>query len=223
MNSDPNSFQTPPSLGDLLDFAEGRLSGEKHRRLSEYVASLPGYAQGDWEWVQHFLRDSRAVDLHPVPADLQEKLRGLYTIQPAPSPLETMSEWIAGVRRVVAELVEMGAPPDFAAAGLRSQSFAETTRQWVFKAEPFEIWINALGRPDQRFDLHGQLVPTAAEAEEESVALSVQLVQDEVEAGFTVVDAYGEFVLEGVAPGSYAVIITGEDIEITCGAVNLEK
>jgi hypothetical protein len=218
MNAESNSASLPPTFSELLDYAEGRLAGVEHQRVAEFIAEHPHEVKADWAWVQDFLRKSQSVQLHPMPAGLEDRLISLHTANPAVPALEKISGWVDSIRRVVAELVDPGIAPGFAAAGLRTKSFEQTGQQWIFKTAEFDILVNALERPDQRYDLHGQVLATTEGAM--SNTCSAQLLREDREFGLTSIDAYGEFVIQGVPPGEYALVIAGEKIEVVCSPVS---
>jgi hypothetical protein len=217
MNTESHSSRQTPTFSELLDYAEGRLAGADHQRVAAFIAEHPQAVATEWAWVKDFLNKARSLQLHPLPADLEERLNRLHPAGPAESPREQVSGWMESIRRVVAELVDTVAVPDFAAAGLRSKAFDHPAPQWVFKTAQFDIWVNALERPDQRHDLHGQVFPTAGDGVIK--AGSAQLLRDDRECGMAAVDAYGEFVIQGVPAGTYALVIAGEDSEVVCSPV----
>jgi hypothetical protein len=214
MNTESNSTPLPPTFSELLDYAEGRLAEADHRRVAEFIAEHPQAVEAEWAWVQDFLHKARSVKLHPLPDGLEDRLISIHPAKPAEAPLEMVSGWMKHIRRVVAELVDPGIQPDFAAAGLRTKSFEANARQWVFKTEEFDVLVNALERPDQRFDLHGQVLPVTGEAAGQ--ANSAQLLRDDREIGLATVDEFGEFLIPGVATGAYSLVIAGEAIEVVC-------
>lgn len=219
MNAESNSSSLPPSFGELLDYAEGRLAEADQQRVADFLAEHPQAVAAEWAWVQDFLKKTQPVQLHEMPGGLEERLVGLYTERPVVRPLEKLSGWLAGIRRVVAELADPGIAPGFAAAGLRTQAFEKGAQQWVFKTDQCDIWVNSLERPDQRYDLHGQVFAAAGDAG--GKAGSAQLLQEDREVGLATVDAYGEFLLQGVPAGSYDLVVAGEGVEVVCAPVTI--
>lgn len=217
MNAESNSSHPRPTFSELLDFAEGRLSGAEHERISGFIAEHPQEIAAEWAWVQDFLRKAQTVSLHPMPAGLQDRLSNLGPASPAVPSLEKASGWVETVRRVVAELVDPGLQPDFATAGLRSKAFDSTARQWTFTSGGFDILVNALVRPDRRYDLHGQVFPGNEDAG--ATISSAQLVCEDREFSLATVDDYGEFLIQGVPAGAYELVIAGEEIEVVCTPV----
>jgi hypothetical protein len=217
MSTDSPSTDTPPGFRELLDYAEGRLSETEARRVAAYLASAGENPPAAWGWIQRFLAAAESVQFEEMPAGLEERLNTVYAVEEEKTPMETVGDWVANIRRVVAELVEPQGGPGLAAAGLRAQSFESATQQWAFKTDVFDIWVNILVRPDQTYDLHGQVFLL-----DESTgprACSVQLVREDREFGLVSVDLYGEFVIKEVPSGEYALVITGEDIEVFCTPV----
>lgn len=212
MKSD--SSKPRPTFNELLDFAEGRLDASAHRRVAEFLSASPEAVAADWAWLQDFLEKSKAVELHAMPAGLEERLNRIYAANRTEPLAEKAGNWLGSIRRIVAELVDPGLDTAFAAAGLRSKAFESTARQWTFKAGQCDIWINALARPDERYDLHGQIY--GASGDIFSKGSSAQLVQEHRECGLAEIDDYGEFFIEDVPVGEYALVLAGEDSEIVC-------
>jgi hypothetical protein len=218
MKTDSQSTDPRPTFNELLDFAEGRLSGSEHQRIATYLREHPQEVATDWAWVQAFLKKTRDLELHELPPGLEESLIQVHAADPEVSPMETVRGWVTAVRRVAAELVDPGIGADFAAAGLRSKAFEKPAQQWVFRTEEVDIWINALERPDQRFDLHGQVF--ALTEDEGTGGMSAQLLREDHETGLAAVDDYGEFMIPAVSSGAYALVIAGKGIEVHCTPVS---
>lgn len=220
MKSESNSADLPPTFSDLLDYAEGRFEKADHQRVAGFIAQHPEKVAADWAWVQDFLRQTRPLQLHAVPPDLEDTLVNLYRKTRSEAPLEKVGSWMASVRRVVAELVDPGSTPDFAAAGLRIRSFETHAPQWVFKTAHFDICVNALMRPDQRYDLHGQVFPRAEDFK--VTAGSAQLVLEDREFSLATVNEFGEFLIHSVPKGAYALVIACEETEIVCNQITFD-
>jgi len=74
-------------------------------------------------------------------------------------------------------------------------------------------------RAGQVVSVLGQIFPTG----EPIVApLSVQLLSQGTEAAITATDYLGEFMFSGLAPGTYAVVVSAADWEVIIDAVVLE-
>lgn len=221
MNAPSESSGLPPTFSELLDYAEGRLSGAGQQRVAEFLAAHPREVAADWAWVQDFLKKSQSVQLHAMPEGLEERLNRIHQANPAETPLKTAGDWLEKIRRVVAELVDPGPAAGFAAAGLRAKPFEDTARQWVFKTAQCDIWINALARPDEHYDVHGQIFPVNGEAGITSG--SAQLLDEDRECGLATVDGFGEFVIRGVPTGDYALVILCGDAEIVCSPMTIDS
>ena len=217
MEKNSPSSKPRPTFNELLDFSEGRLSESDHQRVAELISAHAGELEADLKWVQDFLSKSRATPIHPLPAGLEERLQNLYA-RTAEKPLaEKVSGWMGTIRRVVAELVDPGMAPGYAAAGLRSKAFESTPRQWAFRTERCDIWINALARPDERYDLHGQIYSHAEE--DPATGCAAQLLKEDRDFGLATVDDYGEFLIRNVPAGEYSLVIAGEESELVCSPV----
>jgi hypothetical protein len=216
--SDPLPFR--PTFSELLDYAEDRLDEAGQQRVADFLAEHPQAVAAEIAWIRDFLSKSRSAEFYPMPADLEDRLNGLYPAARGLDLLNKASGWMGAIRRVVADLVDPGLEPGLAAAGLRAQSFEQTARQIMFKTAQFDIWVNALDRRDRRFDLHGQIF-TGCESDA-AVTGSAQLLQEDREIGLATVDEFGEFLIHGIPAGEYTLIIAGQDTEVVCSPLRLD-
>jgi hypothetical protein len=107
-----------------------------------------------------------------------------------------------------------------APAGVRAAS--ARTRQLVFAAPQLDVVLNIEPRSDnERVDLLGQILPTAAGLLPESYA--IQLLQDESEAAIAMSDDLGEFEFAALASGSYQLVISNEHTEILLPTFHLNR
>lgn len=218
MKSENETPERRPTFAELLDHAEGRLTGARRARVEGYIAAHPQAVAGDLAWIQEFLKKAENVAWHPLPEGLEARLVGIGArAAPGRALAAEVGGWVTRMRQVVAELVnpEVGhGGLALAGAGLRAREFDNGARQWVYKTADSHIWVNALARADGRYDLHGQ-VYTLGDAVD-FAACAVQLLADGEEAGLVTVDAHGEFVLTGIAVGQYGLVVADGDSEVVC-------
>ncbi|BET66370.1 hypothetical protein ASA1KI_12880 [Opitutales bacterium ASA1] len=210
-----------PTFQELLDYAEGRLPEADRSRIEASLTDADPTTRDTLAWIGAFLEQARVAPLHPLPDALEGRLRAVFTPVPRraerPAPeTETLGRRFG---RILAELIsEVTIAP--AAAGLRSASFQRPVRHYTFGSERFDIIVNALSRPDRRFDLHGQVYARASDAFPSNA--SAQLLHDEREWAISVVDEHGEFRLTSVPSGRYTLVVATPDCEVQCVSFAIE-
>jgi hypothetical protein len=215
----PNSHSdSQPTFADLLDYAEGRLHGDDLRRVETALASLPEGVVAEWEWVQRFVATSRTPPLHALPAGLEDRLMAVYSGAFGSSMADTVRGWMGDIRRVVAEWVGADEEADFAAMALRFKSLDAPRLQWTFKTPEMEISLNAVERPEQGYDLHGQVFAMTQSTPMDRVA---QVLREDREIAVSTVDEFGEFVLKGLGAGDYLLILTDGLTEVSCSPLSV--
>jgi hypothetical protein len=79
-----------PTLTDLLDWVEGRLSPERSDQISAYVDTADPATLETIEWIQGFLADARSMPLVQPPVELSDRLRDVFVGLHSP---EQGSDW----------------------------------------------------------------------------------------------------------------------------------
>jgi len=121
-----------PTFTDLLDWVEGRLSPERSDEVRSYVDSGDPTTLESVEWIRGFLRDAEAARLEKPPAELSDRLRGMFVGLHHPSQGDDWSD---------ASLV-FDTRSGLAAAGVRSGddgvhlAFASELGRFVLDATP---------------------------------------------------------------------------------------
>jgi hypothetical protein len=99
------------------------------------------------------------------------------------------------------------------AAGLRAPGAQRSRRQLIYNAGIIDLIINLLARgADNDLDLDGQVLPREGE---EPGLLSVQLLDDGRELALSVVDEMGSFAFQRIPPGSYELVLSAGETEIS--------
>lgn len=194
----------------LADWAEGRLPEVEARAVEERLADADEATRADAEWLRSFSRASKEVVLEDPPAEQRAELGRIFESyaegRRQPGPL----------RRLVATLSFGGMQP---LAGVRSAASQESQGQLVYTTEAVDIALNFRRRPgDGRLDLDGQVFPND---DEEPEAFGVQILLGTEEVATTATDELGEFAFEGVEPGEYQILLSGEQVEILISPVEL--
>lgn len=190
----------------LVDWMEGRLSENEARAVEEAVASADDDTLADVAWLRKFRAAAAdSVLVESPPREVTDAL--VATFEAHTRDLRTTGF----LERVLAGLTfDSNLQP---AAGLRSVGAQQSRRQLIYNAGEFDLAINLLARPsDNDLDLDGQVLPLGGG---EPKLYSVQLLRDGDEVAMSAVDELGSFVVERVPPGSYALILSADQIEIS--------
>lgn len=200
-------------IEQLVDWVEGRLPAAEAAALAQRVHDAGPAVEQQVAWLRAFLRASQDVVLASPPPGVRQVLTERFTEYAQSQRSPTFFE------RIVAALTfDSGLQP--APAGVRAAS--ARTRQLVFAAPQLDVVLNIEPRSDnERVDLLGQILPTAAGLLPESYA--IQLLQDESEAAIAMSDDLGEFEFVALASGSYQLVISNEYTEILLPTFHLNR
>lgn len=134
-----------PSFTDLLDHAEGRLSGDRSRWVASHVATDEQAAR-TLAWIEEFLHDARRMPLVQPPTELSARLRSMFSGQHAP---------VADERWTDADLLHDTRVQ--AAAGTRSGTTAEA-RHLAFDSPAGRFIVEVARSGEDTVDLAGLLL-----------------------------------------------------------------
>ena len=193
----------------LADWAEGRLPEAEVLAVERRLDAADEATRAEAEWLKTFYRASRDVVIEGPPAGQRAALAEAFEAYAGgrrrPGPL----------RRLVATLAFGGGLRPV--AGVRSAGGAEG--QLVYTTEAADVALNFRRRPGNgKLDVDGQVFPNDAEEPE---AFGVQILSGTDEVGTTATDELGEFAFEGVPPGQYQILLSGEGVEILISPVEL--
>jgi len=206
----------PLSPAALHDLADGRLPPEVRTATEAALATADAPTRNLWRFAAAWREQTRATPLPELPPELTARLR------------ETFSEWQAErkrsaadasttpagwIRRVMATLLGATDLGELAPAGVRGSPLAESSRQFTFQAEGFEIVLNVCPRPGgTTFDVHGQIFPNADDA---SITIAaVQLISGGRALPLVAPDEFGEFLVSAVPGGIARLVLAAGDVEI---------
>jgi hypothetical protein len=194
----------------LVDWVEGRLSGEEARAVEELVAQ-DSVARADVAWLRAFARISEETIIASLPSEVREEL------------IERFEAYAEGkqhpglLQRLVATLTfDSNLRP---ALGLRAAAVPEPQRQLVYSTDAADVALHVRPRPhDGHFDLNGQIFPVSSA---DSGTFGVQLLEGVSEVATTATNDLNEFTFEAVSPGVYEVLASNERVEIRIPQVAL--
>jgi hypothetical protein len=195
----------------LADWADGRLPESEARAVEKRLERADESTRADAEWLRAFSRASRDVVLDDPPAEQRAELASVFEAyaqgRRQPGPL----------KRLAATFTSGGGLQPL--AGVRSAASREAQGQLIYTTEAADVALNFRRRPGSgELDLDGQVFPNDGEEPE---AFGVQILRGTEEVGTTATDELGEFAFEGVEPGEYQILLSGEQVEILISPVDL--
>ena len=194
----------------LADWAEGRLSEEEARAMTEQLERADDETRARAEWLRAFALASGRTNLAAPPREVRENLSRRFAAY-----AEGVRE-PGLLRRVVATLsFEGGMQP---ALGVRSARTGEAPGQLVYSTDVAEIALNVHPRPGGKVDLDGQLFPAG---DAEPGGFVVQLLSGGSDVGITTTDELGEFGFEAIVRGEYEILVSNDEVEIQLSSVEL--
>ena len=189
-----SSGDTHPDFATLSQLRDGSLADDDRSRCAAHLAGCAACA-ARMEWLMRTVDLLRSSELEDAPAALIARAVRLFSPLAAPRPL--------GVRRRLVALLRSGGAPS-PAFGLRGG--VSDVRRCFYEAGAFGIDLRLAPHAVAGWDVTGQLLgPTAGgviHLESGDLRLAAPVSED------------GEFRLDGVAPGRYALRCESGDDEI---------
>ncbi len=196
----------------LADWVEGRLSKQEAQIVEKQVVADTAM-HDNVMWLRAFALISETTVIASPPPEVRDTL------------VDRFEEYAAGKRRsgllkrVVATLsFDSDLQP---ALGLRATGATESQRQFVYSSEFADVTINLRSRPyDGLADLYGQIFPVDGT---DPGAFGAQLLDGAFEAATTAANDLGEFSFRAVAPGTYEVLASSDQVEIWLTGVEVRR
>jgi len=194
----------------LADWVEGRLSEEEARSVEERVAA-DGTMQADVAWLRAFNVVSEDTVIASPPPEVRDALVEIF------EKYADRKRRSGLLKRFVAKLsFDSGLQPTL---GLRGTSAPESQREFVYCSEVADIAISVRLRPqDGLWDVDGQVFPLDGT---DSRAFDARLLDGSSEVATTTTNGLGEFSFEAVAPGTYEVLASSDQVEIRLPGVEV--
>jgi hypothetical protein len=195
-----------PTTEHLTDLADGRLDDAAADQLRRLAVERGRTAE--LEWLERFVARAQRVVIADPPADVRRVL------------VADFEQWAVDrrrpslVERIVGTLTFGGGGRSGPAlAGVRGAAAAE--RQIVVSSESFDIAFH-LFDDDGLVRVEGQVLSLTDELPEGHMEVRV----GEVVVVTTPLDDLGEFAITGVPAGSYELVYTTSDREVTSGPLD---
>jgi hypothetical protein len=196
----------------LVDWVEGRLS-EEARTVEEQLAA-DSTMQADVAWLRAFNLVSKDTVIASPPPEMRDALVKLF------QEYADRERRPGLLKRFVAKLsFDSGQQP---ALGLRATSTPESQREFVYCSEVADIAISVRLRPQEGlWDLDGQIFPV--DSTTDPGAFGTQLLNGSSEVTATTTNDLGEFSFGAVAPGTYEVLASSDQVEIRLTGVEVRQ
>jgi hypothetical protein len=184
---------------------EGQLPEAEVEAVEEAVAEAGPETLADIAWLRKFSAATGYARAESPPQEVRDALVDMFEARKAGRrPPGLVERMLAGLA------FDSNLRP---AAGLRSMGAQRSRRQLIYYAGSFDLIINLLARgADNDLDLDGQAL--AREGEGPGL-LSVQLLHDGRELALSAVDEMGSFAFQGIPSGSYELILSAGETEIS--------
>lgn len=208
----------------LVEWAEGRLSEQEARTVTNQLAAADEETRARAEWLRAFFRAKENTALVPPPNEVRRFLsRGFAeyaeSLSGASAGTNTEEDREPGFfRRLVATLsFDSGLQPSL--GGARSAGTQEE-RQLSFFVDVAEIVVNVLPQVGGFLSLEGQVFPSTDQAPD---GFTVQILREEKEIGITTTGGLGEFAFEDLRPGTYEIVVSTGRVEISIPGIELTR
>ena len=201
----------------LADWVEGQLSTEEATRVEDAVVKAATETQESVAWLRAFQHLTEEFVLDTPPEHVRRALHRRFGARAQATPSEETGRDTPP--HLITAILSFDSAQAPVPAGARSAISQGQERQLVYTSELADVALNVHPRrQNQRLDLMGQVLPLEENA---SLFYSVQLLGEEAEAGLTVTDELGEFDFEAILPGTYRLIFSSDDVELTLPLVDL--
>ena len=196
----------------LVDWIDGRLSGEEAQAVARQVARSDEATRADVAWLRAFRQVSQDTILATPPRRVRAQLvRRFETYAQDRRP--------AGLRQRLIATLTFDSYLQAGLVGVRG-SGGGAGRQLIYSTDWADVLVNVFAcPPGQRLDVYGQVLPREAVAPD---AFSIQLVAETGEVMITSADDLGEFTWEKLVPGVYDMHVSADQVEILIAAIELQ-
>lgn len=199
------------SFARLVDWIEGSLSAVEADQVAAQVGRGDRSMLETVDWLRKFYTLSRRTVLvpsHAMDTQLVERFRGWASNRQQPS------NW----QRLVATL-QFDSQNQLARAGARAVDLNRSARQLIFNSAVGDISLYIRPRAHDAFlDINGQIFPSN---EQQFSALTINLLQGNLQFGLTAADDLHEFEFERVPAGTYQMTLHTEQCEILVSPIEL--
>jgi len=196
----------------LVDWVEGRLSEEEARSVEKQVGA-DSATRADVAWLRAFNLISKDIVIASPPPEVRDALLESFR------GYAERKRWTGSLKRFVAQLSFDSGPQS--APGLRAISTPESERDFVYCSEVADVAVSVrLRSHDGLWGLEGQIFPLDGT---DPGAFGVQLLDGPSEAAATTTNDLGEFSFGAVAPGTYKVLASSDQVEIGLEGVEVRQ
>lgn len=196
----------------LVDWVEGRLSEEEAGSVEKQVGA-DSATRADVAWLRAFNLISKDIVIASPPPEVRDALLESFR------GYAERKRRTGALKRFVAQLSFDNGPQS--APGLRAISTPEPQREFVYCSEVADVAVSVrLRSQDGLWDFEGQIFPLD---DTDPGAFGVRLLDGPSEAATTTTNDLGEFSFGAVAPGTYEVLASSDQVEIGLEGVEVRQ
>ena len=194
----------------LIEWLEGYLSEDEAAILAAQLTADDA-AQQDETWLRQFYQASDSLVLADPPTAVTDRLEQRFATFAQNRRPPSLYQRLLASLSFDSQLTLL--------RGARTATAAGEQRQLVYATDLATVALTLQKRDqEQNFDLFGQLLPSEAS---DTDLVRVLLLKEEAEFDSTLTDDLGEFTLTALPPGSYQLVLSSEQFEITIPTLQL--
>lgn len=195
----------------LLNWVEGRLPAVGAKQLEAQLETAVDDTHVLIEWLQAFQRISEKYQLVQPPNDLDAKLYNIFNKQPQPTQRPRFFQQLLAA-------LTFDSYQHLTAVGVRAA--AKLERQFVYGTDLAEITIDSQWDAQAKsVHIDGQLFP---QDDADETIYVVELQRNKTATKMTATDPLGKFTFTSLAPATYDIILSGDQIEIAMTGIELQ-
>ena len=197
----------------LLNWVDGRLTRAEIEELEAQLIAADSDTQAIIEWLQEFRDLSQKYLLVTPPVQLDERLYNIFTRR---SEAKSSPRFF---QRVLATLT-FDSYHHLSAVGVRAPTAPKLERQLVYDTDLAEIALDLQWNPQEKsVQVTGQLFPV--DDADETIYM-VELQSNAATMKMVPTDQLGKFAFTSLNPGTYDILLSGDQNEIVLTSVELQ-
>lgn len=199
----PDARDPDPDFATLADWVDGRLAAPQAAAVAARVAAAGSATRAAVDWLRAFRELTARPVLVAPPEEVRERIVGLFVPRLPPA---VDVEVVRAVLRW-----DSSREPGLAGARAGGGVASSGVRSLLFDAAGIDVTLDLYPVGDDRWRVEGQVLPPADVIAPVS---AVQLVRGRRGVADAVLDDLGAFVLEGIDPDRYELLLLGRSLQI---------
>ncbi len=196
----------------LLNWVEGRLPAAEAKQLEAQLETAVDDTHALIEWLQTFQHITEKYQLVQPPDDLDAKLYNIFNKQPQTTQRPRFFQQLMAA-------LTFDSYQHLTAVGVRAAA-AKLERQFVYGTDLAEITIDSQWDAQAKsVHINGQLFP---QDDADETIYVVELQRNKTTTKMTATDPLGKFTFTSLAPDTYDIILSGDQVEIAMTGIELQ-